>query len=136
MKNAAYKANARKLMILTGLMLLAVVIFMTIDVNFSTPKFFWFSMKIRTPKLLAMLVAAFAIGAASIVFQSIINNTIVTPCLLGMNSLYTLLHTVVYFFFGSASILAVNANAAFIVDLLIMIVAATFIYGYLFQKTN
>ena len=136
MKNAAYKANVQKLMIMTGLMLLAVVLFMTIDVNFSTPKFFWFSMKIRTPKLLAMLVAAFAIGAASIVFQSIINNTIVTPGLLGMNSLYTLLHTVVYFFFGSASILAVNANAAFMVDLLIMIAAATFIYGYLFQKTN
>ena len=69
MKNAAYKANARKLMILTGLMLLAVVIFMTIDVNFSTPKFFWFSMKIRTPKLLAMLVAAFAIGAAMVIAQ-------------------------------------------------------------------
>ena len=33
-------------------------------------------------------------------FQSIINNTIVTPCLLGMNSLYTLIHTAVVFFLG------------------------------------
>ena len=93
-------------------------------------------MKIRTPKLLAMLVAAFAIGAASIVFQSIINNQIVTPCLLGMNALYTLLHTAVYFFLGSASVFATNANVAFVIDLLVMIFAATFIYGYLFKKTN
>lgn len=136
MRTAAYKANVRKLVILAVLMLLAALFFMIVDVNFSNPKFFQFSMKIRTPKLMAMLVAAFAIGAASIVFQSVINNTIVTPCLLGMNSLYTLLHTIVYFVFGSTSFLAVNANAAFIVDLLLMIVVATFIYGYLFKKTN
>ena len=136
MRTTAYKANVRKLVILAVLMLLAVVFFMVVDVNFSNPKFFWFSMKIRTPKLMAMLVAAFAIGAASIVFQSVINNTIVTPCLLGMNSLYTLLHTVVYFVFGSTSFLAVNENATFIADLLLMIVVATFIYGYLFKKTN
>ncbi len=136
MRTTAYKAKVRKLVILAVLMLLAALFFMVVDVNFSNPKFFWFSMKIRTPKLLAMLVAAFAIGAASIVFQSVINNTIVTPCLLGMNSLYTLLHTVVYFAFGSTSFLAVNENAAFIADLLLMIVVATFIYGYLFKKTN
>ena len=136
MRTTAYKANVRKLVILAVLMLLAALFFMVVDVNFSNPKFFWFSMKIRTPKLLAMLVAAFAIGAASIVFQSVINNTIVTPCLLGMNSLYTLLHTVVYFAFGSTSFLAVNESAAFIADLLLMIVVATFIYGYLFKKTS
>ena len=136
MRTAAYKTNVRKLVILAVLMLLATLFFLIVDVNFSNPKFFWFSMKIRTPKLMAMLVAAFAIGAASIVFQSVINNTIVTPCLLGMNSLYTLLHTVVYFAFGSTSFLAVNENAAFIADLLLMIVVATFIYGYLFEKTN
>ena len=113
MKTAAYQKNVRKLIILAVIMLIAVVLFMTWDVNFTKPKFFRFSMKIRTPKLLAMLVAAFAIGAASIVFQSIINNQIVTPCLLGMNSLYTLMHTTVYFVFGSASFLAVNSLVPF-----------------------
>ena len=65
-----------------------------------------------------------------------INNTIVTPCLLGMNSLYTLIHTAVVFVAGSGSILAVNANAAFAVDLVCMGLSATVIYGYLFNKTN
>lgn len=136
MKTAAYQKNVRKLVIMSMIMLVCVALYLTWDVNFTNPKFLQFSMKIRTPKLLAMLVAAFAIGAASIVFQSVINNQIVTPCLLGMNSLYTLMHTVVYFVFGSTSFLAVNANAAFLVDLVIMVVAATFIYGYLFRKTN
>lgn len=136
MKNAAYKANVRKLLILAVLVILAAIAYMVIDVNFSNPKFFRFSMKIRAPKLMAMLIAAFAIGGASIVFQSIINNNIVTPCLLGMNALYTMIHTLVFFVFGSGSLLATNSNLAFVVDLIVMVVAATFIYGYLFKKTN
>ncbi len=132
----AKQKNTRKLMALCALTLMAAVAYMTVELNFSSPKFLAFSMKIRTPKLLAMLVAAFAIGGASIVFQSIINNTIVTPCLLGMNSLYTLIHTAVYFVMGSGSILATNANLAFGVDLVLMALSATFIYGYLFKKTH
>ena len=87
-------------------------------------------------ELIAMLIAASAIGGASIVFQSIINNTIVTPCLLGMNSLYTLTHTAVVFAAGSGSILAANANAAFATDLVLMGITATVLYSYLFRKTN
>lgn len=87
-------------------------------------------------ELIAMLITAFAIGSASIVFQSIINNTIVTPCLLGMDQLYSLIHTAVFFVAGSGSFLAVNANAAFAVDLAIMGAVATVIYSYLFRKTN
>ena len=93
-------------------------------------------MKIWIPKLIAMLVTAAAIGGASIVFQSVINNTIVTPCLLGMNSLYTLIHTAVVFVAGSGSFLVVNGNISFAVDLVLMGVAATVIYSYLFRKTN
>ena len=136
MNTTVQQKNVQKLVILAVLTVIAVIAFMTIDVNFSKPKFLRFAMELRTPKLLAMLIAAFAIGAASIVFQSVINNTIVTPCLLGMNALYTLIHTLVYFVFGSASILARNSNLAFAVDLVIMGTVATFIYGYLFKKTN
>ena len=93
-------------------------------------------MRIRVPKLIVMLITAFAIGGSSIVFQSIINNTIVTPCLLGMNSLYTLIHTAVVFVAGSASIVASNANLAFAVDVMIMGAAATVIYSWLFKKTK
>lgn len=136
MRTLAQRANIRKLCILAALVLLAIAAYMTIDVNFSNAKFLRFSMKIRAPKMLSMLVAAFAIGGASIVFQSIIRNNIVTPCLLGMNALYTLVHTLVYFAFGSASLLATNSNLAFAVDLVIMSATASFIYGHLFRKTN
>ena len=55
---------------------------------------------------------------------------------LGMNSLYTLIHTAVVFFFGSTSLLARNTNLSFAVDLVLMAIIATVIYSYLFKKTS
>lgn len=133
---AAQRANRRKLAILALLAVAAGIAYLLVDVNFANEKLLNFAMRLRVPKLAAMLLAAFAIGGASMVFQSIINNTIVTPCLLGMNSLYSLIHTAVVFVAGTGSFLAMNANASFAVDLLIMGITATFIYGYLFKLTN
>ena len=123
------RSSRRKLLVLCALVLLAAVAYMTLDVKFGNDRLVAFALKLRAPKLAAMAVSAFAIGAASLVFQSIINNTIVTPCLLGMNSLYTLIHTAVVFVAGTGSWLALNANASFAVDPVLMGVTATFIYG-------
>lgn len=136
MNTKAVRANQRKLVIMAVLVLLCAAGYMLVGVKFGNPKLFNYAMKIRTPKLIVMLITAFSIGGASIVFQSIINNTIVTPCLLGMNALYTLIHTAVVFVAGSGSILAVNKNMSFVVDLALMGLVATVVYSYLFKKTR
>mgnify|MGYP002798622051 FL=1 len=136
MNTAAYRKNIRRLLIMVVLAALAAAAYMLVEVNFENQKLFAYAMKIRTPKLIAMLITAFAIGGASIVFQSVINNTIVTPCLLGMNSLYTLIHTAIVFFSGAGSLLATNANLAFAADLVLMGAVATVVYSYLFKKTK
>ena len=136
MHTAAYRKNIRRLLIMVVLAALAAAAYMLVEVNFENQKLFAYAMKIRTPKLIAMLITAFAIGGASIVFQSVINNTIVTPCLLGMNSLYTLIHTAIVFFSGAGSLLATNANLAFAADLVLMGAVATVVYSYLFKKTK
>ena len=134
MNQAVFRSNLTKIIILSVLALAAATAYMLTDVNFANEKLFLYAMKIRTPKLIVMILTA--IGGASIVFQSVINNRIVTPCLLGMNSLYTLIHTAVVFFAGSSSILAANANLSFAADLIIMGVTATLIYSYFFKKTK
>lgn len=130
-KRAGYQFAA-----LTILALLAVALYMTVNVRFDHPKLFTYAMRLRSTKVVVMILVAFSIGTASLIFQSVINNTIVTPCLLGMNSLYTLVHTAVVFFLGSGSLLARNSNLAFGADLLIMAVVATFIYSYIFKKAR
>lgn len=130
------RSSGRKFVALTILVLLSIALYMTVNVRFDHPKLLAYAMGLRSTKIVVMVLVAFAIGTASMIFQSIINNTIVTPCLLGMNSLYTLVHTAVVFFLGSGSVLARNSNLAFLTDLLIMAVAATFLYSFLFKKTK
>ena len=135
-RTPAQKANVRKLIILTVIVIAVCAVYLLINSYPEKPKLFRYILSRRVPTLIVMLIAAFAIGSASIIFQSIINNRIVTPCLLGMNSMYTLVHTAIVFVVGSGSVIATNSNISFAVDLIVMGITATFIYSYMFQKTN
>lgn len=95
-----------------------------------------YAFDMRLPRLAAMAMAGSCIGFASIAFQSVIRNNIVTPCLLGMNSLYSLIQTSIFFFLGAESIFVYNRNLSFLLNLAVMSVTALLIYGYLFKKTN
>lgn len=132
----ARKANTRSFMILALLVVGVCAAYLLINAYPEKPKLFQYILSRRIPTLVVMMISAFAIGCASLVFQSIINNRIVTPCLLGMNSMYTLVHTAVVFVAGSGSVLATNSNLSFAVDLLVMSVSATFVYSYMFKKTG
>ena len=136
MNQTALRSNRNKLLLMAALVLLCAAGYLLIGVHLDNAKLFQYALKLRVPKLLVMLITAFAIGGASIVFQSIINNTIVTPCLLGMNALYTLIHTAVVFFLGSGSVIAASANLSFAVDVVLMGITATVIYSWIFRKTR
>ncbi len=125
--------NQIKLALLAVIAVVCIVAYQFIAIDY---RYFDYAMYIRTPKMLSMVVAAFCIGTASIVFQSVINNKIVTPCLLGMNALYVFIHTAVAFALGTSSALFRNKEWVFIIDVVLMGVAATTIYGYLFKKTK
>lgn len=126
----------RKLLVLTIITLIFIALYMTIGLNFSSWKKISFSLSYRFPKLIAIIISAYAIGAATLVFQTIINNRIVTPCLLGMNALYTLLHCTIAVIFGTGSVLLTNKNLSFGIDLVIMSIVASIIYGLLFKATK
>ena len=59
MNTAAVRANRRKLLILAAIVLLCAAGYMLVEVNFSNPKLLAYAMKIRTPKLIVMLITAF-----------------------------------------------------------------------------
>lgn len=116
--------------------LLACAAFLLINNPIHKPKLFRMFIGWRLPTLICMVIASVAIGVATLIFQSIVNNRIVTPALLGMNSIYSFLHTAAVFVFGTGSALYLNANLSFAADLISMGVVGTLIYWYLFQKTG
>ena len=128
---ASKHSNRVKLIALIAVFFMLSYQLVSVDINY-----FQYAMQIRAPKLIAIIFAAFCIGTATIVFQSTINNRIVTPCLLGMNALYILIHTSIAFVFGATHDFSADRNISFIIDLVLMSVVSTFLYSYLFKKTN
>ena len=135
-RTPAQKANIRNLILLAFIVVGVCAAYLLVNSYPEKPKLFQYVLSLRVPTLIVMLIAAFSIGSASIIFQSIINNRIVTPCLLGMNSMYTLVHTAVVFTVGSGSVIATISNLSVAIDLVVMAVAATFVYSYMFKKTG
>jgi iron complex transport system permease protein len=88
----------------------------------------------RAMKVAAMVITGVAIAYSTVVFQTISHNRILTPSIIGLDSLYMLLQTVLIFFLGSGHVTVVNKQVNFILTVAIMVVFALLLYRLLFKK--
>jgi iron complex transport system permease protein len=88
----------------------------------------------RATKVIAMVLTGLTIAYATVVFQTITHNRILTPSIMGLDSLYLLLQTLVIFFLGSDHLIVVNKQVNFSISVVAMIVFALLIYQLLFKK--
>ena len=71
----------------------------------------------RVIKIIAIIVVGCAIAFSTVIFQTVTNNKILTPSILGLDSMYMLIQTGVIFLFGSTHIMIVNKNLNFLITL-------------------
>jgi iron complex transport system permease protein len=119
---------AWRLLVLALLAALAVTIFMTIN-----NRGMWeFILPFRGRKILAIIVVGYAIAMSTVVFQTITNNRILTPSIMGFDALYMLIQTIVVFFLGSSRLLMMDPRQRFAVEVIAMVVFASALYIWLF----
>lgn len=87
----------------------------------------------RFTKLAAMLVTSVAIGVSTLIFQTVTMNRILTPNVIGLDSLYMLLQTGLLFLFGSSILLEVGIEVRFVATILLMVGFAIVLYQLLFR---
>ncbi|MCZ8502620.1 iron chelate uptake ABC transporter family permease subunit [Vibrio lentus] len=92
-----------------------------------------FFLSLRLPKLLSIVLAV-AISASSLVFQTITNNRILTPSILGFDSLYMLVQTVLLFVFGGTSFWVIDAIANFSLSVTVMILFSFALFHFYFKS--
>ena len=110
-----------------------VAIFLFIGLNANN---FDYALSRRIPKIIAMILVGISIGFSSLVFQTITNNRILTPSILGLDSLYVLLQTTLIFILGSGSGVVNGKNANFVISIIVMIIFSSLIYKFLFGKNS
>ena len=83
----AHRRNVIRLVFLAAAAAAAVAVYLLIHSHPEKPKLFHYILSLRIPTLVCMVIASISIGLATLIFQSIVHNRIVTPALLGMNSI-------------------------------------------------
>ncbi|HGO8691661.1 TPA: iron chelate uptake ABC transporter family permease subunit, partial [Neisseria meningitidis] len=95
-KIAFMQGSPRPLWAAFALLLICCGLFLTLNVKGD-----WdFVLQLRLTKLAALLMVAYAVGVSTQLFQTLTNNPILTPSILGFDSLYVFLQTLLVFTLG------------------------------------
>jgi iron complex transport system permease protein len=117
------------LLLLALLAAVSAIAFMTLGARGS-----WsFILSFRGVKLLSMVLVAYAIAVSTVLFQSITNNRILTPSIMGFDALYALLQTALVLVLGAATVSAMEPRALFLLEVGTMMVFSLALYQLLFS---
>ena len=99
---------------------------------------FWRIAQLRATSVTVILVVAWCQALATVAFQTITNNRIITPSIMGFESLYRLIQTSIVFFFGTTGLTSMNSTGQYLMQVGLMVALAALLYGRLLQseRTN
>ena len=99
---------------------------------------FWRIAQLRATSVTVILVVAWCQALATVAFQTITNNRIITPSIMGFESLYRLIQTTIVFFFGTTGLTSMNSTGQYLMQVGLMVALAALLYGRLLQseRTN
>ena len=97
---------------------------------------FWTIARMRATSLAVIVVVAFCQGIATVSFQTVTNNRIITPSIMGFEALYVLVQTSAVFFLGAAGILAVQGVGQYLLQVGLMVGFAAVLYGWLLSGSR
>jgi iron complex transport system permease protein len=116
------------LLVLAVLALAASIAFMTLGARGR-----WdFVLPFRGAKLAALVLVACSIAVATVLFQTVVNNRILTPSIMGFDALYVLIQTVLVFFLGAGTVSAADRHLLFVLEVGCLVVFAGLLFRWLF----
>ncbi len=110
-----------------------IVLFLCFGLN---PNSWQYALSRRIPKVIAIVFTGGAIALSTIIFQTITNNRILTPSILGLDSLYMFLQTTVVFFLGSSGMAIISSHTNFLLSVGLMMGFSALLYYWLFKRKS
>lgn len=95
---------------------------------------YYFFIKRRIPKLIVMYLLSIGIGTGTIVFQTVTQNRILTPGILGIGSMYSFFNAFMIYLFSMDSIIFSNPYLSFISSCGFTIFGTLFIHKLIFSN--
>lgn len=126
-----HKEDKRKLSILFFTLIVVVIMFIFIGLN----KFNYdYSLNLRLKKIFAIFLTGISIGTSTVLFQTVTNNRILTPSIIGLDSLYNMIQTLIVFLFGINSYFFIDKNINFALSTAVMVLLSVILFKVLFKN--
>lgn len=116
--------------LITGVLFAVLLLVWKNPVPFGT-RGFWLIAQRRAWSLVAIVVVTVCQAMATVAFQTVTANRILTPSIMGFESLYRAIHTSTVFFFGAAGLTAARTTTTFVVQLVLMVGLCLLLYSWL-----
>ena len=100
------------------------------------PNSYQYALSRRIPKLIAIAMTGSGIAVSSVIFQTVTNNRILTPSVLGLDSLYNLFQTLIVFSLGSLNVALMGSNLNFLIAGGLMIIFSLLLFKMMFRREN
>lgn len=126
--DAATAGPGRRLATTAGLTLLAIALFLVIDV----PGGWDYVLPRRATTVATMALVGYAVAVSTVLFQTITHNRILTPALMGFDALYILIQTALVAFLGAQGAAAIDPRARFAAEVGLMVLLSGLLYRWLF----
>lgn len=123
----------KKLVLLSIVLLLGIGLFLFLGLN---PKSYEYALSRRIPKIIAITITGGAIAYASLIFQTVTENRILTPSVLGLDSVFVFIQTLAIFLIGSEAIAKVDTRISFVISVGAMVLFSVGILGGILQKVG
>lgn len=92
-----------------------------------------FVLPFRGKKLLALVLVSYAIAVSTVLFQTVVNNRILTPSIMGFDALYVLIQTVLMFSLGATRLVGLDPRLMFLVEVAALVLFAGILFRWLFS---
>ena len=126
-----HRKDNKKLLFLLGLTILFIGLFLFQGLN---ARNFNYNISRRIPKIIAICLTGTSIAVSSMLFQTVTNNRILTPSILGLDSLYNFGQTLCIFAFGVESLMMTDKRINFFVSVSIMLLGTILLYKLVFKR--
>lgn len=93
-----------------------------------------FTLYIRFPKLLAFILVAVCTSFTTITFQTMTQNNLLTPNIIGIDALYVLFQTLTFFLFSQQAIIHTSSYVNFTVSTLLTVLVSMSLFYFFFRK--
>ncbi|EAK0661233.1 enterochelin ABC transporter permease CeuC [Campylobacter coli] len=120
----------KKILILAFLTLIMALVFVFAGLK----DFDEYALKNRFLQIAAIVIVAICIAVSTVIFQTLCNNKILTPAIIGLDSLYMLLQSALVFSLGSANLNVYRNDINFLITLACMVVFSLGLYKILFSS--